>query len=102
MRVHVPLKLIAWASLLVGGLALACSSSDSGGGPNPTTDIAKTATNSGDAQTATVAQQLALPLRVIVTMNGTAQQGVDVTWESPSGTIDATSTTDVDGVATAD
>jgi plastocyanin len=102
VRVYVPLKLIAGASLLVGGLALACSSSDSGGGPNPTTDIAKTATNSGDAQTATVAQPLALPLRVIVTMNGTAQQGVDVTWESQSGTIDATSTTDVDGVATAD
>jgi Bacterial Ig-like domain (group 1). len=39
---------------------------------------------------------------VIVTMNGAAQQGVDVTWESPSGTIDATSTTDVNGVATAD
>jgi len=102
VRVYVPLKLIAGASLLVGGLALACSSSDSGGGPNPTTDIAKTATNSGDAQTATVAQPLALPLRVIVTMNGTAQQGVDVTWESQSGTIDASSTTDVDGVATAD
>lgn len=102
MRVHVPLKLIAWASLLVGGLALACSSSDSGGSPNPTTDIAKTATNSGDAQTATVGQPLALPLMVIVTMNGAAQQGVDVTWETPSGTIDATSTTDVNGVATAD
>jgi plastocyanin len=102
VRVHVPLKLIAGASLLVGGLALACSSDDSGGGgPNPTTAIAKTATNSGDAQTATVGQPLPLPLRVIVTMNGTAQQGVDVTWESPSGTIDATSTTDVDGVATA-
>jgi plastocyanin len=101
VRVHVPLKLIAGASLLVGGLALACSSSDSGGGPNPTTDIAKTATNSGDAQTATVGQALASPLRVIVTMNGTAQQGVDVTWETPSGTIPATSTTDVDGVATA-
>jgi plastocyanin len=101
VRVHVPLKLIAWASLLVGGLALACSSSDSGGSPNPTTDIAKTATNSGDAQTATVGQPLALPLMVIVTMNGAAQQGVDVTWETPSGTIDATSTTDVNGVATA-
>ena len=100
MRVHVPLKLIAGASLLVGGLALACSSSDSGS-PNPTTEIAKASTNSGDAQTATVAQPLALPLRVIVTMNGTAQQGVDVTWETQSGTIDATSTTDVDGVATA-
>ncbi len=100
MRVHVPLKLIAGASLLVGGLALGCSSSDSGS-PNPTTEIAKTATNSGDAQTATVAQALALPLRVIVTMNGTAQQGTDVTWATPSGTIGATSTTDVDGVATA-
>jgi len=101
VRVHVPLKLIAWASLLVGGLALACSSSDSGGSPNPTTDIAKTSTNSGDAQSATVGQPLGLPLRVLVTMNGTAQEGVDVTWETPSGTIDATSTTDVDGVATA-
>ncbi|HEU5154272.1 MAG TPA: hypothetical protein VFU03_06060, partial [Gemmatimonadales bacterium] len=93
------MNLIAGAGLLVGGLALACSSSDSGGGggPNPTTAIAKTATNSGNAQTATVGQPLALPLRVIVTENGTAQQGTDVTWVTTSGTIDATSTTDVDG-----
>jgi plastocyanin len=34
-------------------------------------------------------------------MNGTAQQGTDVTWATTSGTIDPTSTTDVNGVATA-
>jgi len=91
------------ASLLVGGLALACSSSDSGGGggPNPNLVLAKTAANSGDAQTATVGQALALPVRVILTNNGAAEQGTTVNWATTSGTIDATSTTDVDGVATA-
>lgn len=103
MRSHVPLKLMVGAGLLVGGLALACSSSDSGGGggPNPTLVLAKTAANSGDAQTATVGQALALPVRVILTNNGAAEQGTDVHWVTTSGTIDATSTTDVDGVATA-
>ncbi|HSE47438.1 MAG TPA: hypothetical protein VLA89_19240, partial [Gemmatimonadales bacterium] len=99
---YVPLKLLAGASLLVGGLALACSSSDNGGGgPNPNLVLAKTSTTSGDAQTATVGEQLTLPLRVILTNNGTAVQGTTVNWATTSGTIDATSTTDVDGVATA-
>ena len=102
MRVHIPLNLLAGASLLVGGLALACSSSDSGGGgPNPNIVLAKTAANSGDAQTATVGQALALPVRVLLTNNGAADQGATVNWATTSGTIDATSTTDVDGVATA-
>jgi plastocyanin len=103
VRLYVPLNLAVGASLLVGGLALACSSSDSGGGggPNPNLVLAKTAANSGDAQTATVGQALALPVRVILTNNGTAEQGTTVNWATTSGTIDATSTTDVDGVATA-
>jgi plastocyanin len=103
VRVHVPLNLTVGVSLLVGGLALACSSSDSGGGggPNPNLVLAKTAANSGDAQTATVGQALALPVRVILTNNGAAEQGTTVNWATASGTIDATSITDVDGVATA-
>jgi len=100
--VFVPLRVFAGASLLVG-LALACSSSDSGGGggPNPTLVLAQTAANSGNGQTATVGQALTLPVRVVLTSNGAPEQGTTVHWATTSGTIDPTSTTDVDGIATA-
>ena len=100
MRVHVSHKIIVGVSLLFGGLALACSSDDSGPStPRPV--IAKTAANNGDAQTATVAQALALPLRVVVTLSGAPQVGTTVTWATTSGTVTPGGPTDANGVATA-
>ncbi len=100
MRVHVPHKIIVGVSLLVGGLALACSSDDSGPStPRPV--IAKTAANNGDAQTAMVAQALALPLQVVVTLSGAPQVGTTVVWATTSGAVTPGGPTDANGVATA-
>ena len=65
--------------------------------------IAKTASNSGDAQNGTVGNPLANPLRVLVTLSGSAQVGTTVTWAT-AGTGAAvnplTSVTDASGIAT--
>lgn len=90
----------ALAGLLLAAALGACSS-DNGGAPS-TQAIAKTATNSGDAQTGTAGVALANPLRVVVTDAGTAQSGVTVTWATASGgTLTPGGVTDASGIATA-
>lgn len=81
--------------------ALCACSSDNGGGPT-TLSVAKTATNSGDAQTGTAGAALANPLRVVVSDGGILSSGVTVTWATTSGgsLTPASSTTDANGVAT--
>jgi len=69
----------------------------------PTTlAVAKTTTNSGDAQTGAGGQALPNPLRVIVTDGGAPANGVTVSWATPGGgsLAPATSTTDANGIAT--
>ena len=89
---------------LLAGLAVAAAlgacSSDNGGDPGSLT-VAKSATNSGDAQAGTAGQALANPLRVSVTDGGVVQSGVTVTWATASGgsLSPATSTTDASGFA---
>ena len=69
----------------------------------PVPQIAMTPTASGDAQSGTVGNPLANPLRVVVTLSGSPQQGVSVTWAT-TGTGSAmtppTSLTDASGIAT--
>jgi len=48
-----------------------------------------------------VAQALALPLRVIVTLSGAPQVGTTVTWATTSGTVIPGGPTDAAGIATA-
>jgi plastocyanin len=83
--------------------AAACSSDDGGGNPNdPDPVIAKTATNSGDAQTASITETLTDDLRVLVTLNGDPVEGTDVTWavSANGGSIaPVTATTGADGIA---
>jgi plastocyanin len=84
-------------------LGAACSSDDGGGNPNePNRVIAKTATNSGDGQTAGVTEELPEDLRVIVTLDGVPVEGVDVAWAvSANGgsVVPASATTGPDGIA---
>ena len=91
-------------SLALAGLAFAvtlCACSDDNGSPT-TLAIAKTATNSGDAQSGTAGVALANPLRVVVTEGGVLKPGVTVTWSTPSGgTLTPGGATDAAGVATA-
>jgi plastocyanin len=90
----------ALAGLLVAAGLSACSS-DNGGDPS-TLALAKTATNSGDAQAGTAGVALASPLRVVVNDGGLLQNGVTVNWATAGGgsLAPATSTTDASGVAT--
>lgn len=87
----------------VFALTTACSSDDGGGNPNePVPVIAKTATASGDGQTAEVTEELLQDLRVIVTLDGAPVEGVDVSWAvSANGgsIVPATATTDLNGIA---
>jgi plastocyanin len=90
--------------LAAAGLALGCGGgggSDAGTPPS-TTAIAKTSTNSGDAQGGTVGQALGNPLRVLVTEGGTPSSGVTVTWlttATGSSLNPASSITDAEGIA---
>jgi plastocyanin len=87
---------------MILALSTACSSDDGGGNPNtPDPVLAKTATNSGEGQTAGVTEALPEDLRVIVTLDGQPVEGVDVTWAVAvnGGTIaPQVATTDADGV----
>ena len=87
---------------LVVAAALGGCSSDNSGGPG-TLAVAKSATNSGDAQNGTAGQALADPLRVVVTDGGMVQNGVTVSWATTGGgsLSPATSTTDANGLAVA-
>jgi len=86
-------------------LATGCGGSgDNGGTPPNTTAIAKTSTNSGDAQNATVGQALPNPLQVLVTESGSPSAGVAVTWSTASGgsLTPASGPTGADGIATSE
>jgi plastocyanin len=85
-------------------LLVYCGGGGDGGGGTPpsTTTIAKTSSNSGDGQNATVGQPLASPLQVLVTKDGAPEAGTTVTWSvaSGGGTVDPASVvTDADGIA---
>jgi len=63
--------------------------------------IAQAAAPSGDLQSGTVNAALALPLRALVTQDGSPKPGVTVQWATTTGTMNPTSSpTDVDGIAT--
>ena len=79
-------------------LIAACSSGDSGSPPPPPALVAARAPISGNAQTGTVGQPLASPIRVLVTRDGAPEPGATVTWAAtgtgasiapPSGVTDA-------------
>lgn len=90
--------------LTIAALVASCGGGADGGMPPPTTAIAKTSSNSGDAQTATVGQILPNPLQVLVTENGSPAAGVTVTWSTTSGgsLAPASGTTAADGIAFSD
>jgi plastocyanin len=90
------LSLIGSALLLAG-----CGgSSDSGQGPGGVA-VAKTATASGDGQSAVVGTALANPLRVVVTSDGAPQSGTTVVWSAAGGgaVAPASAVTDASGIA---
>jgi plastocyanin len=90
-------------SMAIASLASGCGGGGSDTGtPPPTTTIAKTATNSGEAQSGSVGQPLGSPLQVLVTDGGTPSSGVTVAWSAATGggTLDpASAVTDANGVA---
>src|SRR5215217_8382220 len=95
-------QLLALLLLTASGVALACGDDggDDGGTPPNTTAIAKASSNSGDAQTGTVGQELAAPLQVVVTDAGVPSAGKTVTWSASGGSLDPTSAaTDASGIA---
>lgn len=97
------LRVVAFHFLVVGWLILALVSGcggDGGGGPGPVITVAK-ANPSGDAQTGTVAEPLAEPLRVVVSEDGAPRSGTTVTWTAAGGgTVSPTSVaTGADGIA---
>lgn len=79
-------------------LMAACASSDGGNDPPPPALLVARAPVSGNAQTGTVGQPLANPIRVLVTRDGAPEPGVTVAWAAtgtgasitpPSGVTDA-------------
>jgi plastocyanin len=100
-----PFRIVAvLTSMAIAALASGCGGGGSNSGtPPPTTTIAKTATNSGDAQSGSIGQALGSPLQVLVTDGGTPSSGVSVAWSAATGggTLDpASAVTDANGVAT--
>src|SRR3954468_8759495 len=77
-----------------------CGGGNDGSTPPPTTVIAKTGSNNGDAQSATVGEALTAPLSVQVTDAGIAAAGVTVPWSTSSGgsLAPTASVTDANGV----
>jgi plastocyanin len=70
-------------------------------GPVPL--VSMTATNSGDGQTGVAGDTLANPLRIIVTLNGVAQNGVTVAWtaaDAGASMAPGSSLTNASGIAT--
>lgn len=90
------LTLIGSALLFVG-----CGGGDSGQGPGGVA-VAKTATASGDGQSAVVGTALANPLRVVVTSDGAPESGATVVWSAAAGgaVAPASAVTDASGIAT--
>jgi plastocyanin len=74
---------------------------DSGQGPGGLA-VARTATESGNAQTGVVGTALANPLRVVVTSDGAPQTGTTVVWSAAGGgaVAPASAVTDASGIAT--
>lgn len=86
----------------VGMVLVGCS--DGGGSitPPPTITIAKTASNSGDAQNGSAGQPLGSPLQVLVTEDGAPSTGVTVSWSTAVGggsLVPASGVTDANGIA---
>lgn len=92
------------AGLLLLGIALsACGGDGNGGTPPSSTAITKNLAGNGDAQTGTVGQPLAAPIRVLVTEGGQPAAGVTVTWSataSGASVAEPSTTTDNGGTAT--
>jgi plastocyanin len=85
----------------------ACGGGDGNGGNEPPPDddppvIQEAPTSSGDNQTGTVGEPLGSELRVLITLTGDPQAGVNVGWATPNGgsLAPATSATGADGIAT--
>ncbi|HEX2250730.1 MAG TPA: Ig-like domain-containing protein [Gemmatimonadales bacterium] len=100
-RLDTPLTL----TLVIGIILSGCGGGDGDGGTPPaTTTIAKASSNSGDAQTGTVAQPLSILLQVVVTEGGAPKAGATVTWSTtaPGGSLQPTAPiTDAAGAASA-
>ncbi len=81
-------------------LLAACGGGDGGGNPPDPDLVMAKAAPSGDAQTGTVGQALADPLRVRVTLDGTPEAGHAVNWTALDGGVAPTSSvTGADGIA---
>ncbi len=94
---------LSCAASIAAAVAIASCGGSSGPTSTNTTTIGMTASASGNGQTAAVGTALALPLRVMVLVNGTAQSGLTVMWAAVGAGASvnpAQSTTDVNGVAT--
>lgn len=88
----------------MGGLLALLAACGGESEPPPTGGLAVAkATASGDAQTGTVGAALATPLAVVVTRDGSPQEGVTVSWsvQTGGGTLgSASSVTSTQGLAT--
>jgi plastocyanin len=88
------------ACLSAAWLIAACGG-DGGTGGNANRVLAKTATASGDGQTAAVATTLPLDLRVVLTEDGSPKPNATINWSAVNGSVaPATSVTDGSGIAT--
>jgi plastocyanin len=90
------------SALMLTAAVAACSDGNGGSGPTPPALSAARAQPSGDGQTGAAGQELANPLRIVVTRDGVVEQGAVVTW-SATGTGASISpsvdTTDSDGIS---
>jgi plastocyanin len=90
-----------WAILAIVAGASILADCGGSGSTTPSKSIAK-ASPSNDNQTGTVAQQLALPIRVVVTQGGMPMVGETVSWVPVvAGTVTPSGVTDASGIATA-
>ena len=93
------------AIILLNAVLAACGSDggDPGGGPDPAALSAARSEPSGNAQSGTVGQNLANPLRIIIRRGSTPAAGAVVTWSAAGAGALMTptvSTTGPDGIAT--
>jgi plastocyanin len=92
---------VRWAVIAIATGASILGACGGGGTTTPSKSIAK-ASPSNDNQTGTVGQQLALPLRVVVTQGGMPLAGETVSWVPVvAGTVTPGGVTDANGIATA-
>src|SRR5687768_8393067 len=92
-----PKPCFAVLTLATAILVAACGDSGGDTQPDPAEALAKTA---GDEQEGVVGQELAEPLSVTLTTDGTPTSGVTVNWSTAGGTLSSTAVpTDVNGVA---